>query len=88
MHRNIEELLATTKRIRATLPGGHPPDRLPENIIWQHVQGREWLVTVSDFTLEKVQQIQAQEGVDHVEVIDLSLEDLFKDFGRGRKAMS
>ena len=52
------------------------------------MQGREWLVTVSDFTLDKVQQIQAQEGVDHVEVIDLGLEDLFKDFVRGRKAMS
>ena len=88
VHRNIEELLATTKRIRATLTGGHPPDRLPEKIIWQRMQGREWLVTVSDFTLDKVQQIQAQEGVDHVEVIDLGLEDLFKDFVRGRKAMS
>lgn len=88
VHRNIEELLATTKRIRATLTGEHPPDQLPENIIWQRVQGREWLVTIGDFTVEKVQQIQAQEGVDHVEVIDLGLEDLFKDFVRGRKAAS
>ena len=88
MHRNIEELLAGTKRIRATLTGGRPPERLPANTIWQRVQGREWLVTVNDFTQETVQQIQAQEGVDHVEVLDLGLEDLFKDFVRGRKAAS
>jgi len=88
VHRNIEELLVMTKRIRATLTGGHPPDCLPENIIWQRVQGREWLVAVGDFTVEKVQQIRAQEGVDRVEVIDLGLEDLFKDFIRERKAVS
>jgi ABC-2 type transport system ATP-binding protein len=89
VHSNIEELLATTKRIRIMLTDDHLPDRLPDNkIIWQRVQGREWLVTVSDFTIEKVQQIQAQEGVDHVKVIDLCLEDLFKDFVRGRKVTS
>jgi ABC-2 type transport system ATP-binding protein len=88
VHRNIDELLATTKRIRATLTDGQPPGQLPENIIWQRVQGREWLVTVGDFTLDKVQQIQAQEGVEHVEVLDLGLEDLFKDIVRGRKGAS
>ena len=88
VHRNIEELLATSKRIRATLTVGHPPDRLPANIIWQRVQGREWLVTVGDFTPETVQQIRDQEGVEHVEVIDLGLEDLFKDFIKGRRAGS
>jgi ABC-2 type transport system ATP-binding protein len=88
VHRNIEELLATTKRIRATLTNGHPPDRLPQKIIWQRVQGREWLMTISDFTHETVEQLRAQEGVDHVEVIDLGLEDLFKDFIRGQRDMS
>ncbi len=88
VHRNIEELIATTKRIRATLTNGRPPGRLPANTIWQRVQGREWLVTVGDFTPETVRQIRAQEGVDHVEVIDLGLEDLFKDFIRGQRAVS
>jgi len=88
MHRNVEELLTTTKRIRATVVGGCPPDELPENIIWQRVQGREWLATIGDFTPEVVQQIRAQEGVENVEVIDLGLEDLFKDFIKGRKALS
>jgi ABC-2 type transport system ATP-binding protein len=88
VHRNIEELLASTKRIRATLPNGRPPDRLPAGTIWHRVEGREWQVTLGDFTPETVQEIRAHEGVDHVEVIDLGLEDLFKDFVRGQRAVS
>ena len=88
VHRKIEELLATTKRIRATLTGDRLPEQLPANTIWQQVQGREWSVTVADFTPETVQQIRAEEGVEHVEVIDLGLEELFKDFVRGQRAVS
>ena len=87
VHRKIDELLASTKRIRATLANGRPPDRVPANMIFQRVQGREWLLTVGEFTPETVEQIRAQEGVDHVEVIDLGLEDLFKDFIRGQRAV-
>ena len=88
VHRKIDELLATTKRLRATLPDGRPPERVPANTIWQRVQGREWLVTVGDFTPEAVEQVRAQQGVENVEVIDLGLEDLFKDFIRGQRAVS
>lgn len=88
VHRDIESLLATTKRIRATLVDGCQPEGPPAETIWQRVHGREWLVTVGDFTAEKVQQIRAQDAVDHVEVIDLGLEDLFKDFVKGQRAAS
>ena len=88
VHRKIDDLLASTKRIRATLTDGRPPETLPANTIWQQVQGREWSVTVADFTPELVPQIQAEEGVEHVEVIDLGLEELFKDFVRGQRAVS
>ncbi|MEE8452209.1 MAG: ABC transporter ATP-binding protein [Thermoguttaceae bacterium] len=88
VHREVEALLATTKRIRATLVDGCRPDSPPEETIWQRVQGREWLITVGDFTEEKARQILAQEAVDHVEVIDLGLEDLFKDFVKGQRAAS
>lgn len=85
VHRNIEDLLNRTKRIRATLTNGKLPEHPPENIIWQRHQNREWLVTVNDFSPEVVQKIQSQPGVEHVEVVDIGLEDLFKDFIRGRK---
>ncbi|MGY8767697.1 MAG: AAA family ATPase [Pirellulales bacterium] len=84
----VDELLATTKRIRATLANGQPPKQVPESTVWQEVQGREWMLTVSDFTEETMQQINSEEGIDHVEVIDLGLEDLFKDYVRGRKVIS
>lgn len=88
VNRTIEELLATTKRIRATLDDGSRPQRLPAGAIWQRIDGREWLVTVGDFSSKKVEQIRAENAVDHVEVIDIGLEDLFKDFIRGERAAS
>jgi ABC-2 type transport system ATP-binding protein len=88
VHRNIEQLLASTKRIRATLADGSLPKKLPPGIISQQVQGRNWLVTVADFTPETVQMIGALDGVDHVEIFDVGLEDLFKDFVRGQRSTS
>ena len=88
IHRKIEDLLTTTKRLRATLVDGRLPERLPANIIWQRVQGREWLVTVGEFRAEIVQELRAQDSVEHIEVVDLGLEDLFKDFVRGQRAGS
>jgi ABC-2 type transport system ATP-binding protein len=88
VHRRIDELLATTKRIRATVADGQFPADVPANVVWQRLQGREWVLTVSGFTPETVRQISAAPGVTHVEVIDLSLEDLFKDFIRGQRVVS
>ncbi|MFH1919580.1 MAG: ABC transporter ATP-binding protein [Planctomycetota bacterium] len=88
VHRNIDELVSTTKRIRATLADGRRPERAPEGTIWERVEGREWLVTVSDYSPEKAEKIRAQSAVEHVEVVDLGLEDLFKDFVKGQRAAS
>jgi ABC-type multidrug transport system ATPase subunit len=88
VHRAIDELLASTKRIRATLMDGQHPSAVPDDTIWQRVNGREWLVTVDKFSTEKVERLRAQNPVEHVEVFDLGLEDLFKDFVRGQRAAS
>ena len=88
VHSRIDELLASTKRIRATLTNGKLPDQLPGNIIWQSVQGRELVITLSDYREDAVELVGSQEGVEHVEVLDLGLEDLFKDLVRGRKSAS
>lgn len=82
---NLDSLLNSTKRICATLRDGCQPVLAMEGLIWQRIQGREWTVTVRDFTPEKVQRIQAVEGVQHVGVVDLGLEELFKDFIRGQR---
>jgi ABC-2 type transport system ATP-binding protein len=83
---NLDDLLASTKRICATLRDGRPPGQTPEGTIYQQVQGRQWTLTVRDFTVEKVQQVGAMDGVEHVSVVELGLEDLFKDFIRGQRA--
>jgi len=82
---NLDELLATTKRICATLRDGFCPDRPPEGTIWQRVEGREWIATVRDFSPDKLQQVRELNGVEHVEVLDLGLEELFKDFVKGQR---
>jgi ABC-2 type transport system ATP-binding protein len=84
----IDELLTSTKRLRITLSNGTAPQDPPESTIWQSVDGREWLLTVRDFGPHVVQRIQQQNGVESVEVLDLGLEDIFKDFVRGQRALS
>jgi len=83
---NLDTLLASTKRISATLRDGCRPTQTPEGTIWQRIEGREWIVTLRDFTPEKLGQVQAIEGVEQVSVIDLGLEELFKDLIRGQRA--
>ena len=88
MHGRLDEILSTTKRIRATLVDGRRPTSLPAGTIHDRVQGRDWLLTVSDFRAEKLEHVRALEGVAHVEVVDLGLEDLFKDVVKGQRATS
>ena len=82
----VDELLGSTKRIRAVLTDGSTPSRPPDGTIWQRTEKREWLVTVKDFTDGTAEQVRGTDGVENVEVIDLSLEDIFKDYIRGRRA--
>ena len=86
VHSSVDELLARTKRLRATLTNGSPPETLPSGVIWQQVEGRNWSITIADFTPEVVQEIGSLDGVDHVEVIEVGLEDLFKDFVKGQRS--
>jgi ABC-2 type transport system ATP-binding protein len=82
---NVDELLATTKRVSVTLRDGSRPENPPEGTVWQRVQGREWQATIRDFSPEKEQQVRALEYAERVEVHDLDLEELFKDFVKGQK---
>ncbi len=83
-----DELLKGTKRIHAVLANGSAPGTPPDGTICHRKADREWLVTVRDFTPEKVRQVSAAAGVSHVEVVDLNLEEIFKDYIRGRRAAS
>ncbi len=82
----VDDLLKRTKRIRAVLHDGSDPSRPPEGMIWQRVQNREWLLTVKDFSAETVERLKATNPLETVEVMDLAMEDIFKDYVRGRRA--
>jgi ABC-2 type transport system ATP-binding protein len=82
---NVDQLLATTKRVSVTLRDGSRPERPPEGIVWQRIQGRQWLATIRDFSPEKERQVRAMEFAECVEVLDLDLEELFKDYVKGQR---
>lgn len=83
-----DELLTGTKRLRAVLRDGGVPGAPPAGTIWQRVNHREWLLTVRGFTPATVESLRQEQPIDHVEVIDLSLEEIFKDMVKGRRAAS
>ena len=86
VHCPLDELLTTTKRIRAVLSNGNQPAQPPEGLVWQDIREREWLLTVKDFSADTVQRLKAGNPLERVDVIDLNLEDIFKDYIRGRRA--
>jgi ABC-2 type transport system ATP-binding protein len=82
---SVDELLATTKRVSVTLRDGSRPEKPPEGTVWQRIQGREWLATIRDFSPEKERQVRGLEYAERVEVHDLDLEELFKDYVKGQR---
>lgn len=84
----VDQLLGGTKRICATVHQKVSDVDLPEGVIRQSLQGREWTLTVRDFSPEAVQAVRAIAGVENVRVMDLDLEEIFKDYIRGQRAAS
>ena len=85
--RPTEELLSSTKRIRAVLRHGSAPQRQPSGIVCQAVENREWLLTVSDFSGLTVKALQDAPEIRGFDVTDLSLDDIFQDYVRGARAV-
>lgn len=75
-----DELLRTTKRIRAVIADGQPIPATPDGTIFSRRDGRQWTATVRHFTEDNLRSLP--EGFT---VEDLSLDDVFKDFIRGQE---
>ena len=88
VHRAVDDLLSSTKRIRAILNDGRLPANPPSGTIWQHLRRREWLITVSDFSDDTVPSLCESNPVGGVDVIDIGLEDIFKDYIKGRSVVT
>ena len=79
------ELLSGTKRIRAVLKDGQQPTQRPEGVVCERVQGREWLLTVRDFVPDTLERLRSSNPLEQFEVVDLGLEEIFKDYIRGTR---
>ena len=85
IHRTVDEILQRTRKIRAVLKEGAMPEKIPESMICQKVSKREWVVTVDDFSESMLQKLTHQNPVEQVEVEGLNLEEIFKEYVRGRR---
>jgi len=85
LHKPVDDLLQKTKRIRAVLEDDANNRQAPPGHIFQQVRGREWLITVRDFAPEQVEFVRAKNRISHVDVEDMSLDEVFKDVVRGQK---
>jgi ABC-2 type transport system ATP-binding protein len=82
----VKDLLSTTRRVRAVLKNAGPPKSFPAESIWQQIDGREWLLTITNFTSDTISHLQAANGLENVEVEEISLSQFFKDYVKGRRA--
>jgi len=81
----VKDLLSTTRRIRAVLKDGCVLKAVPDGTIWQQIDGREWMLTVTNFTSDTISRLQAANKVENVEVSETSLTQFFKDYVKGRR---
>jgi ABC-2 type transport system ATP-binding protein len=88
LHSPIDELLERTKRLRAVLHDDAKPASVPPGTVWQQVSGREWLLTVRDCLPDRLESFRANNRIAHLDVQDVTLDDVFKDVVRGRQLQS
>ena len=79
VQRSLDELLGSTKRVRAVLTDA-ASRWVPDGTVWQRVQRREWLLRGGRPRRGRHGAPQVRDPVECVEVFDLSLGDLFRDF--------
>jgi ABC-2 type transport system ATP-binding protein len=78
-----EELVQTTKRVRIVLEDDAKPGVAPPGTILTRVEGRAWSLTVRGFGPDTVERLRTGVPSRQVDVQDLSLDEIFKDFARG-----
>jgi len=85
---SVDSLLTTTKRLEVVLSDGQGPPIAPVGTIWQRQERRHWRLTVRGFRQASLEEIRASNDTERIDVIDLNLEEVFKDLVRGWRASS
>lgn len=76
------------KLMQAVIEDGTLPRSTPDEAIWTQVDRRQWSLTLYPFSQELAEQIAAENPVTRYEILDISLEDLFKQVIRGRRQVA
>lgn len=80
---SVDDLRSRIKRVRVVLRDGHLPRHVPKQVCYQKLSRRDWLVTVDLFSEELLDELRTENEAVHCEVMDLNLEEIFKDVVRG-----
>lgn len=80
----VDTIREQVKRVRFVIRDGKLPSNTPREVIHQKLNRRDWTVTVNPYSADLITRIQSENPIEDAEVIDLSLEDVFKDLVRGR----
>jgi ABC-2 type transport system ATP-binding protein len=80
---SVDELRTRIKRVRVVLRDGHLPRHVPSQVCYQKLSRRDWLVTVSSFSEQLLEELRSENEAVSCDVIDLNLEEIFKDVVRG-----
>jgi ABC-2 type transport system ATP-binding protein len=83
LHSPIYELLEKTKRVRAVLRDVGAIAAAPPGVLYQKTEGREWMLTLSDFSPGQLEFLRGENAIERLDVLDMSLDDVFKDYVRG-----
>jgi len=79
------ELVRLTKRIEVTLTETHGSPVPPAGTVWQCLRGNNWSLTVHGFSDSTMEELHAKNTAVQSRVLDMGLEEIFKDFVRGNE---
>jgi ABC-2 type transport system ATP-binding protein len=83
VHSPIDDLIGTTKRVEAVLLDGRLPQCALRQTVWQRIDRRNWSMTLHPFDATMLHALREANPVAEATVIDIGLEEIFKDFIRG-----
>ncbi len=82
---SVEVLSEKAKRVHAVLHDGCLPTVPVKNMVRQHLNRREWIVTIYPACDIEVNELSKDPAVQSLEICSVGLEDLFKDLVKGRR---
>jgi ABC-2 type transport system ATP-binding protein len=85
VHRNLDKLVSSVRRVRASHGHCSPSSVLNGQLIRQQQLGDEWLMTIDNYECKLASILESQAGFRIQSVEELSLEEIYKELIHGAK---